>query len=265
MRASLAELEEILVCDDVSPFEIMHSGLVPQLLKFLTLPDTVSGSGETNNQEVAMPPRRWRLQAFLHLFFQCPAPNEALLMTDSTAEGSTSTFRLLDDESTNNNNTLTAPENGSGGATTTTGGGNSSLPVIADVPPVEPPAPRPTGATISLLLTKLIGCVNQIEQFQVKLHDVPGGLGRGGSNALKFFNTHQIKCNLQRHPDSRQLRQWHGGPVKIDPLALVQAIERYLVVRGYARPRTDPEHDNSEDENSGGCWILAVVVVECRE
>ena len=27
-----------------------------------------------------------------------------------------------------------------------------------------------------------------------------------------------------------------GGLVKIDPLALVQAIERYLVTRGYGKP-----------------------------
>jgi E3 ubiquitin-protein ligase TRIP12 len=43
------------------------------------------------------------------------------------------------------------------------------------------------------------------------------------------------------------LRQWKGGTVKIDPLALVQAIERYLVVRGYGGIRTDSEED-SEDE-----------------
>lgn len=53
-----------------------------------------------------------------------------------------------------------------------------------------------------------------------------------GSQALKFFNTHQLKCQLQRHPDCTNVKQWKGGPVKIDPLALVQAIERYLVVRG---------------------------------
>lgn len=53
-----------------------------------------------------------------------------------------------------------------------------------------------------------------------------------GSQALKFFNTHQLKCQLQRHPDCINVKQWKGGPVKIDPLALVQAIERYLVVRG---------------------------------
>lgn len=35
--------------------------------------------------------------------------------------------------------------------------------------------------------------------------------------------------------------------MKIDPLALVQAIERYLVVRGYGGIRTDSEEDSEED------------------
>lgn len=43
------------------------------------------------------------------------------------------------------------------------------------------------------------------------------------------------------------MRQWKGGTVKIDPLALVQAIERYLVVRGYGGIRTDSEEDSEED------------------
>ena len=47
----------------------------------------------------------------------------------------------------------------------------------------------------------------------------------------------RFQCHLQRHPDCKNLRQWKGGPVKIDPLALVQAIERYLVMRGYGRVR----------------------------
>lgn len=69
-----------------------------------------------------------------------------------------------------------------------------------------------------------------------------------GSQALKFFNTHQLKCQLQRHPDCANVKQWKGGPVKIDPLALVQAIERYLVVRGYGRVREDDE--DSDDDGS---------------
>ena len=61
-----------------------------------------------------------------------------------------------------------------------------------------------------------------------------------------------MQCHLQRHPDCTSLKQWKGGTVKIDPLALVQAIERYLVVRGYARLRDkdlgDSEEDNSEED-----------------
>jgi len=58
-----------------------------------------------------------------------------------------------------------------------------------------------------------------------------------------------FQCNLQRHPDCTNLKQWKGGTVKIDPLALVQAIERYLVVRGYGRLK-DKDSGDSDDDNS---------------
>jgi hypothetical protein len=48
------------------------------------------------------------------------------------------------------------------------------------------------------LVQKLMACLHQLEQFQVKVHDLPGGntsTGRG-SNALKFFNTHQLKVHF---------------------------------------------------------------------
>jgi E3 ubiquitin-protein ligase TRIP12 len=104
---------------------------------------------------------------------------------------------------------------------------------------------------MSALVAKVNGCVSQLEQFPVKVHDLPAssGAGRGGTSALKFFNTHQLKCNLQRHPDCTNLKQWKGGTVKIDPLALVQAIERYLVVRGYGRLR-DKDSADSDDGDS---------------
>ena len=38
--------------------------------------------------------------------------------------------------------------------------------------------------------------------------------------------------------------------MKIDPLALVQAIERYLVMRGYGRVRPDADDEGSDDDNS---------------
>ncbi|XP_076344228.1 E3 ubiquitin-protein ligase TRIP12-like isoform X3 [Tachypleus tridentatus] len=107
-------------------------------------------------------------------------------------------------------------------------------------------------SSLSALVAKLNACISQLEQFLVKVYDLPGGGGAGssrGTSTLKFFNTHQLKCNLQRYPSCSNLRQWRGGPVKIDPLALVQAIERYLVIRGYGRIKDDDD-DGSDDENS---------------
>ena len=43
------------------------------------------------------------------------------------------------------------------------------------------------------------------------------------------------QVELRRAPDGGSLRQWRRGPVKVDPLAPLQAIERYLVIRGYGR------------------------------
>lgn len=110
------------------------------------------------------------------------------------------------------------------------------LPFVLQVPGLEPVGrldPTENGPYLALV-HKINSCLSQIEQFPVKVHDFPSGNGNGsrGSQALKFFNTHQLKCQLQRHPDCTNVKQWKGGPVKIDPLALVQAIERYLVVRG---------------------------------
>ena len=85
-------------------------------------------------------------------------------------------------------------------------------------------------ANFTMLVSKLNACVNHLEQFPIKMYDVssgPPGVRSAGST-LKFFKTHHLKCSLQRHPDCSSLKSWKGGLVKIDPLALVQAIERYL-------------------------------------
>lgn len=71
---------------------------------------------------------------------------------------------------------------------------------------------------------------------------------------MSFF---YLQCNLQRHPECTNLRQWKGGTVKIDPLALVQAIERYLVVRGYGGIRVDSEEDSEEEIDDN---VAAVVM-----
>ena len=74
-------------------------------------------------------------------------------------------------------------------------------------------------SSLSSLLVKLHNCVNQLEQFAVRVNDVPlsaGGGECGSKNAIKFFNTHQLKCLLKRHEScssasgSVQLSQWKG-------------------------------------------------------
>ncbi|VVC88001.1 unnamed protein product [Leptidea sinapis] len=87
---------------------------------------------------------------------------------------------------------------------------------------------------LSALVCKVNACVSHLEQFPVRVHDLPA---RPATSALKFFNTHQLMCDLKRHPNCTTLKQWKGGVVRIDPLALVQAIERYLSQRGYAQTR----------------------------
>ncbi|XP_052848873.1 E3 ubiquitin-protein ligase TRIP12 isoform X9 [Drosophila gunungcola] len=124
---------------------------------------------------------------------------------------------------------------------------------VGQMPNIEPLA-------FGAFVAKLNGCVTQLEQFPVKVHDFPAGPGgRSNQSALRFFNTHQLKCNLQRHPQCSNLRQWKGGTVKIDPLAMVQAIERYLVVRGYGGIRADSDDDSEEDMDDN---VAAVVMTQ---
>ncbi|XP_041673723.1 E3 ubiquitin-protein ligase TRIP12 isoform X6 [Drosophila eugracilis] len=124
---------------------------------------------------------------------------------------------------------------------------------VGQMPTIEPLA-------FGAFVAKLNGCVTQLEQFPVKVHDFPAGPGgRSNQSALRFFNTHQLKCNLQRHPQCTNLRQWKGGTVKIDPLAMVQAIERYLVVRGYGGIRADSDDDSEEDMDDN---VAAVVMTQ---
>ncbi|XP_047449558.1 E3 ubiquitin-protein ligase TRIP12 isoform X4 [Mugil cephalus] len=180
----LVEISTIVSESDVSSFEIQHSGLVKQLLVYLT----TSTDRELLSRDV-------RLKRFLHVFCGCPIPG---------------------------------------------------MEPVGRLEPTE-------NAPYLALVHKMNSCLSQMEQFPVKVHDFPSGNGNGsrGSQALKFFNTHQLKCQLQRHPDCTNVKQWKGGPVKIDPLALVQAIERYLVVRGYGRIREedeDSDDDGSDDE-----------------
>lgn len=183
---ALKDISDVLTNEDNSAcaFEILHSGIVPNILRYLT-------STAANDAL----PQEERLRIFFHVFMGLP-------------QDTSSAVDLK----------------------------------IGDELQVAP---------LNALIQKLHLCINQLEQLPVKVHDTPGGaVGTRGSQALRFFSSHQIKCLLQRHPECEGLRQWKRGPVKIDPLALVQAIERYLVVRGYGKKRENPDDDGSEDDGS---------------
>jgi E3 ubiquitin-protein ligase TRIP12 len=56
---NLQEIANIMSDSDVSPFEIIHSGLVGKLLKYLTSHSDLSARDD-------------RIRRFLHVFLNCP-------------------------------------------------------------------------------------------------------------------------------------------------------------------------------------------------
>ena len=178
---SLREILSILHENDISPFEVTQSGLVPSLLTYLTTTTLAvnqgtngggsGGNGGTGNnghdQEIT---REVRLRTFMHVFF--------------------GTSRSADAEETS-------------------------------------PDPE-AAAKFTKFVHKLNACANHLEQFPIKMHDMTSGSSgvKSAGSTLRFFKTHHLKCSLQRHPDCSSLKSWKGGLVKIDPLALVSAIEK---------------------------------------
>ncbi|KAL1377609.1 hypothetical protein pipiens_016146, partial [Culex pipiens pipiens] len=69
----------------------------------------------------------------------------------------------------------------------------AGLPLDANYSSAVAP-PSLNAAPFGAFVAKLNGCVTQLEQFPVKVHDFPAGVGgRSNTSALKFFNTHQLK------------------------------------------------------------------------
>ena len=165
---SLREILSILHENDISPFEVTQSGLVPALLAYLT--KTTSTADPPIQDEI---PRETRLRTFLHVFLGCP--------------------KSIDSET-------------------------------ETVPDLE------IAGKFQLFVQKLNACVNHLEQFPIKMYDMTTGSSgvKSAGSTLRFFKTHHLKCSLQRHPDCTSLKSWKGGLVKIDPLALVQAIGNIL-------------------------------------
>ena len=181
---SLRNILSILHENDISPFEVTQSLLVPSLLTYLTR-EVIE-----HHEEIT---RDSRVRTFAHVFLGCP-------------------------KSADSDDTSPDPE---------------------------------AAVKFQKFVHKLNACCNHLEQFPIKMHDMTSassGVKSAGST-LRFFKTHHLKCSLQRHPSCSSLKSWKGGLVKIDPLALVQAIERYLISRGYGHPQ-DKDSGGSDDEMS---------------
>lgn len=71
----------------------------------------------------------------------------------------------------------------------------------------------PDGAqALTCLVARLLSCIAQSEQYPVRTNDIPatqqqGGGTLRGANALRFFQTHQIKVGFARFADSSPSRR----------------------------------------------------------
>ncbi|CAF3596770.1 unnamed protein product [Rotaria sp. Silwood1] len=179
---ALRDIANIIAKGDVSPFEMVHSGLITKLIQYLTDDITI-----INN-------RTERLKQFLNIFMNIPLENEQ----DYDIKLKQYIIELYQLQYNHGKNYHHRNEHN----------------------------------ILSHLINKLHGCINQLEQFPIRINDIAGRPAH--SSALRLITTHQLKCNLIRHPQCKTLKQWNSGPVKIDPLALVSAIEKYLLLRGIA-------------------------------
>ncbi|EDV29613.1 uncharacterized protein TRIADDRAFT_52184 [Trichoplax adhaerens] len=184
------ELKSVTIGGDenITTFEMIHSGVITSLLKFL--------SGTNLNSELKM---KHHIQ-FLNVFLNFPLSMDKELLSNEQVQAI-----------------------------------QSSSPLI-------------------LLIKKLINCVTQQEEFSVPTnHSISGD----GSYSVGYLLSHQLKCQLKRHPSCNNLDQWRGGILKIDPLAQIEALERYLLMRGYGTQSKGADHLDSDEDSDDGSSVKA--------
>ena len=117
-----------------------------------------------------------------------------------------------------------------------------------------PTGVRSAGSTLKSLKTHHLKCSLQRHPDCSRYKKCGNTYSRPGTNIDSFPGYPSLLKNLLVRPKKylfdyffvvkvfspynscSSLKSWKGGLVKIDPLALVQAIERYLVTRGYWKP-----------------------------
>ncbi|CAF3579298.1 unnamed protein product [Rotaria socialis] len=195
---ALRDIANIIAKGDVSPFEMVHTGLITKLFQYLTDDITIPND------------RPERLKQFLNIFMNIPLENEQ------------------DNETTLKQYIVELHH--------------------SQINQGKTHHHRNEHNILSHLINKLHGCINQLEQFPIRINDIAGRPAH--SSALRLITTHQLKCNLVRYSQCKTLKQWNSGPVKIDPLALVSAIEKYLLLRGIAHSTIDDPSNALDDDES---------------
>uniref|UniRef100_A0A0N5B744 E3 ubiquitin-protein ligase n=1 Tax=Strongyloides papillosus TaxID=174720 RepID=A0A0N5B744_STREA len=102
-----------------------------------------------------------------------------------------------------------------------------------------------------IFVNKVVSAVNQLEQFQVKTFDLVSSSSSSlqGLAAMKFFNQHQIRCQLKKHPSCMKLGDWRHSntPIKVDAFTTINSILRYLFERGIGSQKN--VNDEAEDSS----------------
>lgn len=115
-----------------------------------------------------------------------------------------------------------------------------------------------------IFVNKVVSAVNQLEQFQVKTFDLVSSSSSSlqGLSAMKFFNQHQIRCQLKKHPSCMKLGDWRHSntPIKVDAFTTINSILRYLFERGIGNQK----NVNDEGEDSSDADMMTDEELEER-
>ncbi|CAG5104741.1 Oidioi.mRNA.OKI2018_I69.chr1.g1498.t1.cds [Oikopleura dioica] len=122
----------------------------------------------------------------------------------------------------------------------------ASLPKESELNTTDVVIPQNT-ELLEKLVAKIHQIVSHVEKFPVKLFDIQHGRSMTGGSQ---HSQKKVKCVLQKDPSCPKTKQWTSGPVKIDPLAPVSAIERHLVMKGFGFSVTEVRNSDSEENDS---------------
>jgi len=122
----------------------------------------------------------------------------------------------------------------------------ASLPKDSELSDTDVIIPQNTEC-LEKLVAKIHQIVSHVEKFPVKLFDIQHGRNMTGGSQ---HSQKKVKCVLQKDPSCSKTKQWTSGPVKIDPLAPVSAIERHLVMKGYGFSVSEARNSDSDENDS---------------